>query len=102
MPSGIDVNVWLHSEDHQAVDLHSQRSVFQIAQRANQQPSAHQQHHAQRHLQSDNDSAGARFARVGIGCRRGSLQRQLRSAGKRHTQRREAKQQRGKHQHCPA
>ncbi len=35
----------------------SQRGIFEIPQSANQQPGAHEQHDAKRHLQGDNDSA---------------------------------------------
>ena len=63
-------------------------------------PRAHQQHHAQRHLQRDNDSAGARFARVGIRCGGRSLQRQFRACRQAPRAGRQAKQQRREHQHA--
>ena len=79
---------------------HAQRSIFEIAQGAHQQPSAHQQHHAQCHLQSNDDLAGARFAGIRIRCRRGCLQCQRRPGGERNPQRRQPEQKRSQRQNA--
>ncbi len=97
-PAGSDCDVGFDSEDDEAVDLHSQRSVFEIAQGANQQSCAHQQHHAQRHLQSDDDSCRCAICRHRCSTLRLRFSGRVRPAGKRDAQRRQPKQQRGNHQ----
>ena len=82
----------IHTEDDQPVGRKAQRNMLKVTQGANQQPSTDKQHHAQRHLQRDDDLACAGLACVRIRCCRRCLQYQSWPGRERNPQRRQSKQ----------
>ena len=58
---------WIDAEDDEAVDVHAERRVFEVAHGANEEASGDEQDNAHGELQGDDNAAGAGFSGIAVG-----------------------------------